>query len=80
MTKPATKQAARQAAALLLCAAAVAARLWWPGTAAWAERWFLGPEDNQVAQAFSALENGMGDGVGAAVEAFCEEFSDYERA
>lgn len=61
---------------LVLCVAAVAARLWWPRPAAWAEAWFLGPEGNPVTEAFAALEDGMGDGVGAAVEAFCEEFAD----
>ena len=66
----------RQAALFFFCAAAVAARFLWPGGAAWAEQWFLGSADNPAAAAFAALEDGMDDGVGAAVAAFCEEFSD----
>lgn len=78
MTKAAKTRLLRWAAAALLCAAALAARLWYPGLAERAETWFLGPEGNQVSQAFAVLENTMGEGVGVAVEAFCEEFSAYE--
>ena len=76
MTIRTQKQLLRWCAILLLCGAAVAARLCWPRPAARVEAWFLGPEGNPVTSAFAALEDGMGDGVGKAVAAFCEEFSD----
>ena len=76
MTKRTQWRKLRWSIVLVLCAAAAAARLWWPHPGAWAETWLLGPEGNQVTEAFAALEDGMGRGVGAAVAAFCEEFAD----
>ena len=76
MTTRSKKRLLRGGAILLLCGAAVAARFCWPCPAASVETWFLGPEGNPVTAALAALEDGMGDGVGQAVAAFCEEFSD----
>ncbi len=56
-------------------AAALAARCLFPAGAAAAETWLLGPDGNRVAAAFAALEAAMGDGVGQAVTAFCQEMT-----
>ena len=80
MKQRTTRQFLRRGALLLICAAAAAARLWFPVAGDLAETWLLGPEGNPVTAAFSAMEDGMDDGVGAAVAAFCEEVSDASGA
>ena len=76
-TRP-VRRSIRVALSLLLCAAALAAKLWYPQAAGALEAWITGGEDGCVAEAFAAFRDSMalGDPVHQAVEAFCAEMTD----
>ncbi len=57
---------------VVLLAAALCARLWYPQGAKTMSRWLLGPEDNCVVQVFYALDDVMGRGPAAVAEVFQE--------
>lgn len=62
---------------LILCAAALAARIQHPDAARTLETWLIGPEGNPVVQAFAGMEYAMGEGggIGQAVQVFCTEMT-----
>ena len=67
----------RLAAALMLCALTLCAKLYYPQAAQTLRPWIVGREDNRVALAFAALSGSMEQGLGIrqAVQAFYAEMT-----